>query len=171
VALSIDARRIRWGLAVAAGAVAATAIAVPVGVPLHARGAQAPATAKPTAPAPATRRVGTMSELMVHLIYPTSDAIFYISSRTPKTDTEWSALQAQALTLAESANLLMMPGRARDQGPWIKDSRLMLDAAAAAFTAAKAKDVAGIEAVSDQLLESCTSCHKAYRPNYGKPPR
>ena len=111
-----------------------------------------------------------MSELMVHLIYPTSDAIFYISSRTPKTDSEWSAFQAQALTLAESANLLMMPGRARTQGSWMKDSRLMLDAAAGAFTAAKAKDVAGIEAVSDQLLESCTSCHKAYRPNYGKPP-
>jgi hypothetical protein len=119
--------------------------------------------------APQTRRVGTMSELMVHLIYPTSDAIFYISSRTPKTDSEWSAFQAQALTLAESANLLMMPGRVR-QGQWVKDSRQMLDAAAAAFTAAKAKDVAGIEAVSDQLLESCTSCHKAYRPNYGKPP-
>jgi cytochrome c556 len=122
-------------------------------------------TAAPAAP---TLRVGTMSELMVHLIYPTSDAIFYISSRTPSTDAEWTALQAQTLTLAESANLLMMPGRTRP-GQWNKDSRQMLDAAAAAFKAAKAKDTAAIEAVSDQLLESCTSCHKAYRPDYGKP--
>jgi hypothetical protein len=128
---------------------------------------------KPAAPASAaaapTLRVGTMSELMVHLIYPTSDAVFYISSRTPSTDAEWTAFQAQMLTLAESANLLMMPGRTRP-GQWNADSRQMLDAAAAAFKAAKAKDTAGIEAVSDQLLESCTSCHKAYRPNYGKPP-
>jgi hypothetical protein len=135
-------------------------------------GAQAPsAPAKPATPAPAaTLRVGTMSELMVHMIYPTSDAVFYVSSRTPSTEAEWTALQAQTLTLAESANLLMMPGRTR-AGQWNKDARQMLDAAAAAFKGAKAKDVAAVEAVSDQLLESCTSCHKAYRPNYGKPGR
>ena len=132
-------------------------------------GAQAPAPPKPSTPAsPPTERVGTMSDLMVHLIYPTSDAIFYISSRTPTTDAEWTTLQAQTLTLAESANLLMMPGRTR-RGQWNRDARQMLDAAAAAFKGAKAKDTAAIEAVSDQLLESCTSCHKAYRPNYGKP--
>jgi hypothetical protein len=137
-------------------------------------GAQTPASpARPAAPAAApapTLRVGTMSELMVHMIYPTSDAVFYVSSRTPSTEAEWTTLQAQTLTLAESANLLMMPGRTR-AGQWNKDARQMLDAAAAAFKGAKAKDVKAIEAVSDQLLESCTSCHKAYRPNYGKPPK
>jgi hypothetical protein len=126
-----------------------------------------------TAPAatnqtPSTARVGTMSELMVHLIYPTSDAVFYISSRTPTTDAEWGELQARTLTLAESANLLMMPGRTRP-GQWNKDARQMLDAAWGAFKAAKAKDASAVEAVSDQLYESCVSCHKAYRPNYGKP--
>ena len=51
-----------------------------------------PATQTATAPAaPPTVRVGTMSELMVHMIYPTSDAVFYISSRTPKTDAEWAS--------------------------------------------------------------------------------
>ena len=106
---------------------------------------------------------------MVHMIYPTSDAVFYISSRTPKTDAEWAELQAKTLTLAESANLLMMPGRARDQDQWMKDARLMLDAGWAAFKAAKAKDVAALEALSDQLYESCVTCHKNYRPDYGKP--
>ena len=48
-------------------------------------------------------------------------------------------------------------------------ARQMLDAAWGAFKAAKAKDASGVEAVSDQLYESCVSCHKAYRPNYGKP--
>jgi cytochrome c556 len=117
---------------------------------------------------PSMARVGTMSELMIHIIYPTSDAVFYISSRTPTTDAEWAALQANTLTLAESANLLMMPGRTR-AGQWNADSRLMLDAAWGAFKAAKAKNVEGVEAVSDQLYESCVSCHKAYRPDYGKP--
>jgi hypothetical protein len=117
---------------------------------------------------PSTVRVGTMSELMVHLIYPTSDAVFYISSRTPTTDAEWGELQAKTLTLAESANLLMMPGRTRP-GQWNKDARQMLDAASAAFKAAKAKDTSAVEAVNDQLYESCVSCHKAYRKDYGKP--
>ena len=113
--------------------------------------------------------VGTMSELMVQVIYPTSDAVFYISTRTPKTDQEWLELQAKTLTLAESANLLMMPGRARGREQWMKDSRLMLDVGVAAFKAAKAKDVAALEALSDQLYESCTTCHQHFRPNYGKP--
>ena len=121
-------------------------------------------------PAAQPQRIGTMSELMVHLIYPTSDAVFYISSRTPKTDAEWAELQAKTLTLAESANLLMMPGRARDQDRWMHDARLMLDAGWAAFKAAKAKDVAALEALSDQLYESCVTCHKNYRPNYGRKP-
>jgi len=118
---------------------------------------------------PPMRNVGSMSDLMVKIIYPNSDALFYIESRTPKTEAEWNVLEGQALMLAESANLLMMPGRARDQKQWMADSTLMLDAGAAAVKAVKSKNVEAISALSDQLLESCTSCHKHYRPNYGKP--
>ena len=120
---------------------------------------------------PPTRNVGSMSELMVKIIYPTSDALFYVESRTPKTESEWTALEGQALMLAESANLLMMPGRARDQKQWMADARLMLDAGAAAVKAVKSKNVEAISALSDQLLESCTSCHRHYRPGYGQKPQ
>ena len=112
----------------------------------------------------------TMSDLMVKIIYPASDALFYITTREPKTEAEWVELQGKALAVAESANLLMMPGRARDQDRWIQDAVLMLDAGRAAFRAAKAKDVAALEALSDQLYTSCTSCHQHYRPNYGRRP-
>ena len=133
--------------------------------------AQAPAPPKPLAPArPPTRNVGSMSDLMVKIIYPASDALFYIESRTPATEAEWTTLEGQALMVAESANLLMMPGRARDQKQWMADAKLMLDAGAAAVKAVKTKKVDGIVALSDQLMESCTSCHKHYRPGYGKPP-
>ena len=132
--------------------------------------AVAAALAQTVSDRPATRNVGSMSELMVKIIYPTSDALFYVESRTPKTESEWTALEGQALMLAESANLLMMPGRARDQKQWMADARLMLDAGAAAVKAVKSKNVEQISALSDQLLESCTSCHRHYRPGYGKPP-
>lgn len=120
---------------------------------------------------PPTRNVGSMSDLMVKIIYPTSDALFYIESRTPTTETEWTALEGQALMLAESANLLMMPGRARDQKQWMADATLMLDAGAAAVKAVKTRNVEAISTLNEQLLESCTSCHKHYRPGYGQKPQ
>lgn len=115
------------------------------------------------------RNVGTMSDLMVKIIYPASDALFYVESRTPTTDAEWTVIEGQALMVAESANLLMLPGRARDQQQWMVDAKLMLDAGADAYAAAKKKDVAAIAALSERLMESCTQCHKNYRPGYGRP--
>ena len=120
---------------------------------------------------PPTRNVGSMSDLMVKIIYPTSDALFYIESRTPKDEAEWNAFEGQMLMLAESANLLMMKGRARDQKQWMADAKLMLDAGALAVKAVKTKNVESIAALSDQLLESCTTCHKHYRPGYGQKPQ
>src|SRR5688572_19858540 len=123
------------------------------------------AAIKDAAPLP----VGTMSELMIDLIYPTSDAILYISSRTPTNDVEWNELRAKALILAESANLLMTPPRALDDDRWMKDAQLMLDAGAAAFEAAKNKDVTALENLNQAVYESCLVCHFHYRPDYGKP--
>ena len=132
--------------------------------------AVAVAAGQAAARAAAMQPASTMSELMVKIIYPASDAIFYITTREPKTEAEWVELQGKALAVAESANLLMMPGRARDQDRWMQDAKLMLDAGRAAFRAAKAKDVAALDALNDQLYTSCTSCHQHYRPNYGRRP-
>src|SRR5271165_2048543 len=107
------------------------------------------------AQAPSFQPVGSMSQLMINIIYPTSDAIFYVDRAAPKTEAEWIALQNQALMLAESGNLLMMPGRARDQDKWIKESKMLVDAGTAAFKAARAKDLDGIRAVNDALNNAC----------------
>jgi len=109
-----------------------------------------------------------MSELMVDVLYPAGDAVFYIESRTPTNSDEWAALQMQTLMLAESANLLMMPGRARDQDQWMADSKLLLDAGEAAYRAAKDRDVEALVALNDALYESCVTCHLHYRPDYGR---
>jgi hypothetical protein len=131
---------------------------------------QPPPPAPVAADPPRQEVIGTMSDLMVKMIYPTSDAIFYITTRTPTSDAQWGELEAKALTLAESANLLMVPGRARDRDRWMQDAKLMLDAGRAACRAARRKDVAALEALSDQLYQSCTSCHQHYRPRYGARP-
>jgi hypothetical protein len=130
-------------------------------------GSQPPAPAAPGA-AIAPRPVGSTSELMVDVIYPASDAVFYISTRTPKNDAEWTELQGKTLMVAEAANLLMMPGRVRDNDRWMADAKLMRDAGAAAFAAAKKKDVDALIDLNDQLYQSCVTCHQQYRVNYGR---
>jgi hypothetical protein len=141
-----------------------------IGAVLAAMTAAAQPPSPPASASPRMQPASTMSELMVKIIYPASDAIFYITTREPKTEAEWVELQGKALAVAESANLLMMPGRARDQDRWMQDAQLMLDAGRAAFRAAKAKDVAALDALNDQLYTSCTSCHSHYRTNYGRRP-
>ena len=115
---------------------------------------------------PSFQLVGTMSELMVNVIHPASnDILMSIYRGAPKDDKEWAAVQRSALVLAESGNLLLMPGRVRDQGDWIKNSKLLLDAGTAVYKAARAKDAKALAALDAQIDATCTTCHKQYRPN------
>lgn len=105
----------------------------------------------------------SMSELMTRVVQPTSDAVFYVSRTPPETDEDWRHLENQSLMLAESANLLLIPGYVREQEQWIADSLLMRDAAVAAYEASKNKDLFALEELNGVLYESCESCHNAAR--------
>lgn len=124
----------------------------------------------PSPEAPPIKSVGTMSELMLDIIYPTSDGIFYVSRDQKKTEKEWIELRRNALTLAESANLLMADNRARDKDRWMKDAQLLWEVGNKAFIAAKARDLPALEALNAELYESCQSCHEHYRPRYRRRP-
>jgi hypothetical protein len=117
----------------------------------------------PSEPFPPTISV---KQLMLDLIHPASnDILLAIYRGGPNTETEWAAVRRAALTLAESGNLLMLRGRARDQGDWPKDAKLLVDAGNAAYKAAQAKDSNALSALAPALDASCTTCHKHYRPN------
>src|SRR6266436_501563 len=77
------------------------------------------------AQAPAPQSIGTMSELMLDIIFPVSNEIFYVSRNEKKTEKDWFDLRQNALTLAESANVLMAENRARDKDRWMKDANLL----------------------------------------------
>lgn len=120
-------------------------------------------------PVPEPEPIGTMSELMIKLMYPASDAILYVESRAPTNEVEWNELQAQALLLAESANLIMMPSRVvGDRDEWMRDARLMFDAGAAAYEAALDRDLEALIALNEQVYMSCVVCHRRTRPDYGR---
>ena len=110
--------------------------------------------------------VATLKQIMVDLVYPASNEILLSIYRGgPKDEKEWAALRRSAVTLAESGYLLMMPGRAKDQGGWMKDVKLLVEAGTAAYVSAQAKDFQALARVSEPLDASCTTCHKEYRPN------
>ena len=114
----------------------------------------------------------TMKELMVDLIFPTSNELFYVSRTEPKTDGDWMRLEMNFLALAESANVLMAPPRARDQGQWMKDGKLLLDVAVKAYRYAKARDYAALTTteMNEEIYEACQACHVNYRPGYKRRP-
>ena len=117
------------------------------------------------------RRIGSMSDLMVRLIYPTSDAVFYIQTRAPTTDAEWGALEAKTLMFGEAANLLLMPDRIREpEAEWISDAILLLEVGRAALRATRNRDVPALAGLNDQLYQSCVSCHSHFRGGYGLRP-
>lgn len=107
-----------------------------------------------------------MKQIMLDLIHPAAnDLLLSIHRGGPANDEEWAAARRNALTLAESANLLGMPGQARDRGEWMNDAKMLADAGAAAYEAAQAKDAKALAAVAGALDTSCTTCHKKYRPD------
>jgi cytochrome c556 len=117
----------------------------------------------PTEPFPPAASV---KQLMLDLIHPSSnDILLAIYRGGPQNERDWAAIRRSAVTLAESGNMLMMRGRARDQGDWMKDAKLLVDAGNAAYKAAQAKDGNALAALAGAMDASCTTCHKQYRPN------
>jgi cytochrome c556 len=130
--------------------------------------AQAPST--PPAETPGIKSIGSMKEIMLDMIYPTSDQIFYVGRDEKKTEKDWVDIRRAALMLAESANLLMAPNRALDKDQWMRDAMLLQDVGNKAYKAAKVKDEEGLEALNAELYEACQSCHVHYRPGYRRRP-
>ena len=129
-------------------------------------GAVAVAQAPAPGPAPTPKPVVSMSQLMLGVVYPFSDAIFYVEREAPQSTVEWMLLESKTLALAEVGNLLMSLVRALDQDRWMRDAQLLVDVATKAYKGAKARDLKSIIDLNADLYESCQSCHEHYRPGY-----
>jgi hypothetical protein len=121
------------------------------------------------APSSALQPVATMKQLMVDVIHPASNGILLLVNRGGPTDAnEWAEARRDALTLAESGNLLIM----RNSAPaWIADAKLLTDIGSAAYKAAETQNVKALAALTDRIDASCTTCHKQFRPTLFAPTR
>jgi mono/diheme cytochrome c family protein len=108
--------------------------------------------------------IDSMSDVMVSMVYPaTNNILFFVYRGGPTSDTDWTSVQRSAVLLAESGNVLMARGPNGDQGDWAKDARLLVDAGAAVYRAARAKDTKALLTTDVAINASCVTCHKQYR--------
>jgi len=143
----------------------------------------APATAKPAAPA--ARQVaklhGNLAQVMRGILFPNSNIIFDAQNNDPtkkKADEQfgnpyggWPSVENAAIALAESANLLIIPGRVCSNGKpaplgqadWPKLVQGLRDAAMASYKAAQSKNMDNIVDAAGTLTEACSACHDKYR--------
>ena len=85
--------------------------------------------------------VATVRQLCEGMITASSDALFNVGREAPDDDDDWRAVLHNALMLAEAGNLLMLDGRARDDGEWMTMSRALVDAGITAVRAVEVRDV------------------------------
>jgi hypothetical protein len=121
-------------------------------------------TPPPVPPTPPFKVVGSVRQIMLGVVIPTSNIVFAAAGEAPTDEATWGLVETNAITLAESGNLLMLQGRAVDEGEWRKHAQAMIATSEAALAAIRAKDVAKLTAAGDAIYEVCEACHKQYMP-------
>lgn len=127
-------------------------------------------------------------QLMRGTLFPASNVVFAAQNLNPadvppakdpslatdplaNTYGKWQAVENSALAIAETANLLIIPGRKCSSGidvplknpDWAKFVQGLRDAALLAYKAAQSKNQDAITDASGTLSEACASCHEKYR--------
>jgi len=127
------------------------------------------------APAPSSSPFTTVADtrqLMASILDPAAevywDAVGWIIDASgtteirPGSPEEWAAVRNAAFMIAESGNLLMMDGRAVDQGAWMGMSQAMVEVGQQAIAAAEARDEQAVFDIGAEVYFACTNCHAAY---------
>ena len=109
--------------------------------------------------------VASSKQIMAGIQKPAMDSLAaMMKAGGPKDDKEWELAQQQAALLAETAQLLTMGARPKDQEIWMTSSHRLQEAAIASKTAAGAKDLDAWKASLGNMGKACKSCHDVHRP-------
>lgn len=80
----------------------------------------------------------------------------------PKTDSQWIAVRNAATVVAESGNLMMLDGRARNTDEWMALSRAVIEVSMKARVAAEQHDTKGVFDMGAEMYQACVNCHAIY---------
>jgi hypothetical protein len=113
----------------------------------------------------------SINALMVTLIDHSAHYIWdYGTMERAITSEEWRTVEYYAIQLAGAASLITIGGSGPLDNTWVESAdwtRLSKDmsvAAVLALEASKAQDKAQLLSVGDLLIDSCESCHVAFKP-------
>jgi mono/diheme cytochrome c family protein len=148
------------------------------------------------ADAPSFPPVGNLAQVMRGILFPSSNIIFTVqtvdpgakpkpSDPTNSKDTGgfnwmlwgadiykgWELVDYAAVSLAESAPLMLTPGRRCENGKpvpvndpeWIKFTQELAEAGKAAYKASQSRSQEAVSDVSNVVADSCLHCHQVYR--------
>jgi hypothetical protein len=144
-----------------------------------------------TPPTNAAQEVhANLNQLMRGVLYPAANVVFFAQAENPgdvkpntgqdpsmatdplmSTFGGWQAVENAALALAESANLLLVPGRLCANGTpapmkdpaWATFVQSVRDTGMKAYKAAQAKDQDKLIELSETLSAACAGCHRKWR--------
>jgi hypothetical protein len=125
---------------------------------------------------------GYVKDVMNYLMMPSAsgvwNAVATVTDQTgvheyrPKTDDEWNRVIGAATELAETPNLLMIPGRKRCVGGEIpaafatdfrRKAREVAEAATVALLAARKHDADALAEAGERIDVACDECHEKYQ--------
>lgn len=159
----------------------------------------APAAAAPAGAAAAimsARPPGNMAQVMRGILFPSSNLLFNVQTNDPgevKVGYQpgstgfswvdwgagiysgWELVDYAAIALAESAPLLLTPGRRCENGKpvpveradWIQYTAELAEAGRAAYRAAQTRNQETVGEVTNQIADACLHCHEVYRDKQG----
>jgi S-disulfanyl-L-cysteine oxidoreductase SoxD len=165
-------------------------------------GGQASPSGQPAAAGaqtPSFPAAGNLAQVMRGILFPSSNLIFNVQSRDPAAPlpqrpssqvtagafpwadwgagiySGWELVDYAAIALAESAPLMLTPGRRCENGKpvpvndpdWVKFTLELAEAGKAAYKAAQTRKQEVVSDITDQVATSCSHCHEAYRDKRG----
>jgi len=153
-----------------------------------------PANASKTAPPGAFSATGNLNQLMRGIMFPDSNIIFTVQTHDPaekkKTGNAanadggfnwsmwgndlysgWEIVDYASIALAESAPLLLTPGRRCENGKpvpvndpdWIRFTKEMADVGRAAYRASQTRNQEKVSDVTGDVADACLHCHQVFR--------
>jgi mono/diheme cytochrome c family protein len=161
--------------------------------------AAVPRTASGTLPLSSERPPGNLAQMMRGILFPSSNLIFNVQNQDPGEqkvgwqpgDTTfswvdwgagiysgWELVDYAAIALAESAPLLLVPGRRCENGrpvpverpDWIQYTAKLAEAGRAAYKASQSRNRDAVIEATNVIADACLQCHEVYRDKPGGTP-
>ncbi len=158
-----------------------------------------PKTASTPSPASSFPPAGNLAQVMRGILFPNSNIIFTVQTHDPaekRTTPEgaalaggfnwtiwgsdiysgWDLVDYAAVALAESAPLMLTPGRRCENGKpvpvndpeWLKFTEELAEAGRAAYKASQTRNQETVSDISGVIAEACLHCHQVYRDKPGR---